>query len=418
MKIFALQITIIIIFPNNWHDPLKNHRCQFIRDKSMKTIFLPLIFVANLSNAQQACNELLKHGIVDRVREQKIDNRSTVIQNQICAAYNSYKSDAKSGGIKANYEVFGGSANYSGTQIESVGKVMCESNFSDSASKALLETSSDKINPDAVGAWRICAEQYADGLRAETDFRNDNGTVAISLRYVVPSGSKSYPEFSGVVVSPSMAFTCKGPLAKAKDGTKFSTDSIGMLCERNMAYKESTLADGSVILVSPATISVITTAGTITRHVAAVFKSPPPVPQRLGDVVASLLSEASFREINGRGWVLADGRAVPGTQYEKIVAAKVPDLRGIYLRGKNYERDKASGNADGDLPIGAFQKFEIIKHSHSTVQMIFDNNVDGVDSAKQNSYEHHNEDRQTGEYGGNEVRPNSVTINYFVKVDA
>lgn len=377
--------------------------------------FLMLI-ITQPAFAAESCNALLQHGIMERVREQQIDNRTQIIQNQICDVYNRFKSDTKSAGASGNYGGFGGSASYSSGQIESIGKVMCESNFSDSASKALVETASEKISADAISAWRVCNQQYADGLRAETDFRNDNGAVSISLRYILPANG-NYPKFSGYQVSPQDSFKCSGPLAKAKDGTDFTSSEIAMLCERNTVSKETVAPDGSVILIGPATISIMTTAGTITRHVAPVFKSPRPLPQRLGDVVSSLLDEGNFLKINGRGWVLADGRPVPNTQYAKIVGPKVPDLRGIFLRGKNYTRDKASGNADGDLPLGAFQNFEIIKHSHSTIQMVGNNEIDGVDSTTTHSGEHHNDAKQTGEYGGNEVRPNNVTVNYFIKVD-
>jgi hypothetical protein len=49
--------------------------------------------------------------------------------------------------------------------------------------------------------------------------------------------------------------------------------------------------------------------------------------------------------------------------------------------------------------------------------MIGDNSVDGVDSVVEHSGEHHNEGRQTGEFGGDEVRPNSITVNFFIRVD-
>jgi len=375
-----------------------------------------IVFFSSAAYATDSCNALLRHGITERFREQRIDNRSSKIQSELCDAYNSYKSDSQSGGAKASYGAFGGSASFSRSQIESVGKLMCESNLSDSASNAVLETSSDKISQDALTAWRMCNDQSKDGLRAETDFRNDNGTVSISVRYTLPVATDKYPAFSGFVVFPKDSYKCEGALSKMKDGAKFSSNEVAMLCERNTAIKETTTADGQVLLLPAASISVQTTAGTITRHVAPLYKNPPALPQRLGDIVSSMLDEGTFISVNGNGWVLADGRPVSGTDYAKLVSPTVPDLRGVYLRGKNYSRDKAKGNADGDLAPGTFQAFEVIRHSHATVQMIGDNNVDGVDSITTHSGDHHNEPRQTGEFGGNEVRPNSVTVNFFIRV--
>ena len=144
---------------------------------------------------------------------------------------------------------------------------------------------------------------------------------------------------------------------------------------------------------------------------------PLPPPPRLGEVVASMLDATQFAQVNGSGWVLADGRAVPDTVYARMVAPNVPDMRGIYLRGRSYGRESRTGNAEGDLPVGTYQSDLIARHAHSTVQMIGNNAIDGVDSTTIHSGEHHNEARLTGEFGGDETRPRSVTVNYFIRVD-
>lgn len=141
-----------------------------------------------------------------------------------------------------------------------------------------------------------------------------------------------------------------------------------------------------------------------------------PPPPRLGEVVASMLDATQFTEVNGSGWVLADGRAVPDTLYAKMVSPNVPDMRGVYLRGKNYGRESLTGNPEGDLPVGTYQADQMARHAHSTIQMIGDNNIDGVDSSGVHTGDHHNEPRQTGEFGGNETRPKSVTVNFFIRV--
>ena len=141
-------------------------------------------------------------------------------------------------------------------------------------------------------------------------------------------------------------------------------------------------------------------------------------PLRLGEVVASMLQPAQFLLVYGPGWVIADGSSVHGTIYETWVGPTVPDLRGVFLRGRNYDRDLATGNAEGDLTPGTFQAFQLARHAHATVQMIHDDAVDGVDSTVTHSGEHHNEARDTGAYGGDEVRPNSVTVNFYIQVGA
>ena len=49
---------------------------------------------------------------------------------------------------------------------------------------------------------------------------------------------------------------------------------------------------------------------------------------------------------------------------------------------------------------------ELPSHTHEVIQMIADNNVDGVDSKVVNSNEHHNEPRRSGSAGGNQPHNN------------
>jgi hypothetical protein len=83
----------------------------------------------------------------------------------------------------------------------------------------------------------------------------------------------------------------------------------------------------------------------------------PPVPAspNIGDIVTSTLSEPQFLSIHGAGWVLADGREVPGTKYASSVSPKVPDLRGMFLRGINAGRSDQYADPDGDRTAGSIQ---------------------------------------------------------------
>ena len=139
----------------------------------------------------------------------------------------------------------------------------------------------------------------------------------------------------------------------------------------------------------------------------------------VGDITASMLSEVQFsQQPDGGRWVLADGRTVSGTRYAAITGKQnAPDLRGVYLRGRNFSRDRSTGNADGDLDLGTHQRFQNAAHSHGYIWMKPDNEVDGVDSTTTHSFEHRNEPNSTAMSGGNEARPNSVTVNYFIRVN-
>lgn len=139
----------------------------------------------------------------------------------------------------------------------------------------------------------------------------------------------------------------------------------------------------------------------------------------VGSVVATMLERDLFLEKNGSHWALADGGIAPSpSEYLDLIGPILPDLRGVFLRGRNYDRDPAVGNADGDVPTGTYQAFALASHTHGYVMMVGNDQIDGVDSTVLESGDHHNEPRQTDPTGGTEVRPNNVTVNFFVCVNS
>ena len=166
-------------------------------------------------------------------------------------------------------------------------------------------------------------------------------------------------------------------------------------------------------------LSAIIALGAIGWASFPLTAQPVPSLTHVGDITASMLSEVQFRQQpDGGRWVLADGRTVSGTRYAAITGKQnAPDLRGVYLRGRNFSRDRSTGNADGDLDLGTHQRFQNAAHSHGYTWMKPDNSIDGVDSTAFPSGEHHNEVTNTAVSGGSEARPNSVTINYFIRVN-
>lgn len=81
-------------------------------------------------------------------------------------------------------------------------------------------------------------------------------------------------------------------------------------------------------------------------------------PSPVGSIAESMLTEAQFQALNGTGWVLADGRSVVGSMYAMATGfTTIPDLRGVFRRGKNNGR--ADGNQDpaGERSLGAFQGY-------------------------------------------------------------
>lgn len=137
------------------------------------------------------------------------------------------------------------------------------------------------------------------------------------------------------------------------------------------------------------------------------------------------------------GWLVCDGAAISRTKYAKLYQVmgdihgrgdatttfNLPDYRGRFLRGvdSGAGRDPdasrriaaSAGGLTGDN-VGSVQSDDVRSHDHDTVQMIYDNNVDGVDSATTHSDEHHNESRRTGAWGGNETRPINANVYWLL----
>jgi microcystin-dependent protein len=123
------------------------------------------------------------------------------------------------------------------------------------------------------------------------------------------------------------------------------------------------------------------------------------------------------------GWLECNGAFVSTAAYSALFAAigytyggsgiqfKLPDLRGEFIRGWDNGR-----GVDPNRVLGSFQDDIFKSHTHTTVQMIGDNAVDGVDSTTRFSGDHHNQARNTGATGGSETRPRNVAMIYCIKI--
>ena len=87
----------------------------------------------------------------------------------------------------------------------------------------------------------------------------------------------------------------------------------------------------------------------------------------VGSIVSSLLDEANFYATKSNSfWVLCDGRNVAGSQYQTVTGnANVPDMRGLFLRGKNNgQAFPTGGNPNADEPLGTYEPGSFQSHTH------------------------------------------------------
>jgi microcystin-dependent protein len=144
----------------------------------------------------------------------------------------------------------------------------------------------------------------------------------------------------------------------------------------------------------------------------------------VGEIVSCNLTEAQFQAVMGTGWILCDGRDVTGSAFAQLFSSTVlPDLRGMFLRGKQNNRADIFGNASGDLPLGTFQTDQLASHSHATTQTgqnlasFSSTNQCGTGSTYADITGPSNMSATIQNAGGNETRVLNSTTNFFIRVN-
>ena len=92
--------------------------------------------------------------------------------------------------------------------------------------------------------------------------------------------------------------------------------------------------------------------------------------------------------------------------------------RTIIGVGKGRETSERRYREEGGKEAHALTVEELPAHTHEVIQMIGDNNVDGVDSTVTHSGEHHNEPRRSGPAGGGQshsIMPPFIALKYCKK---
>lgn len=149
----------------------------------------------------------------------------------------------------------------------------------------------------------------------------------------------------------------------------------------------------------------------------------------VGSIIPSMLNVSEFAKEAGdpptfdlgtSKWTLADGKSVSGTHYAELTGnAPLPDLRGVFLRGKNNGRQDNRGNPD-ELSLGDFQDDQFQDHVHEynrggntrdgTELYAFPANTNGGIARAPTNY-------ITQGKHGSETRPRNVTVNYYIRVN-
>lgn len=151
----------------------------------------------------------------------------------------------------------------------------------------------------------------------------------------------------------------------------------------------------------------------------------------VGTVIPSMVQPHVFLSTNsGKLWLPSDGRSVPKTSlYYKLTGqAKLPDLRGMFLRGVN-QFEKGAPRKDGrEDPVenrqpGSYQSDEFKTHNHTANMEIGGEPTNGGAQAQEAAGAHgrvgtmYTSSGLINSRGGEETRPKNVAVYYYVKIN-
>jgi hypothetical protein len=277
------------------------------------------------------------------------------------------------------------------------------------------------IDPNFALMYQTCVAATGQNLKLKlepTDASNQSITVTAS--YLSPGGAR--PKVTDVDFDPA-AIEVKGSLKDAADRDA-ALDGFLTLRAVRKDIKDTPFKYGNDMLLARShQMTIAFENGAITINFPEIRPTPPPITLTtgIGEIVASMLSEAQFKDAygkNGEKWELAQGQEAPAdSKYRLFVGERLPDLRGVFLRGKNHGRETTTGNPEGELNVGDYRKDELGAHAHGLTQLGIGGNESNDPSDNVRARFRNPVPKTTDSFGGQETRPRNVTVNYFIRVD-
>jgi hypothetical protein len=401
--------------------------------------------VATAASAQDdPCGGLLAHGMYDFFVETRSASSYAQAKRGICEQYNSHKQKKAGGSASASYGLFDGSLSMSAEELETVGRAMCEGSESQSANDSMLSTSKRVINSAAVNAYTACRALANQNLIARTTYVEDDlgvKEIILNVHYQGAVGDSMVPSRQvNSIEYDTTHFTCTtGDLKTAFDGAKgkpliLSNQVRTLRCVRTIPKTPLEEAERR-LWAKAGSITIGTSAGGIVRTVGAIFAENPDFRLNVGEIVASLLTEAQFKDSYGEGWVLADGREVAASAYARLTGRKsVPNLQNRLLRGIRTDDALAVAAGSDDVTLSVEH---LPAHTHATPLRLAGEDFPGQATFDINSEagkSHYAPNTRNGNTGNNwswrgsrtgpegqgkalTFNPSNVGVNFFIKVN-
>lgn len=403
--------------------------------------------IASISFGQTTnnCDAIILHGLRNISVSMGSDVLTSRTYSNNCHKDFSTLTDEQIGA--AEIEAFGyvkGTINYSRKQRETALTEWCKTNENEVQFYSSKIAESNLIYGRAYDAYEKCIELQTDKIQFDYQPSEDYMTINISMRYNDPSsGNGIY--LTGVEAE---GFEYKIRYVNREDKiseiSKLPEDSPVFInnLATNIIFKRNkpdsvVFENESYLKLNRGTITIQTSGKSISLFYPEEIKSQIPnfyklqdqINQKtqeygiggIGSIEASLLTEGEFKKLynsNGQEWVLAKGQKISENSRYFILTKKdtLPDMRGMFLRGKNYDRKPEDGNVDKDLELGKIQKealnlsFNILGPTRNGYKTL--NNSGSGDDVRID-FDFKNEEKMFG----NETRPKNVTVNYFIRIN-
>lgn len=227
--------------------------------------------------AEDPCVALLQHGLYDEYQSFSSGSAYAFFNNEMCSAYSSYKQSSSATKASGAYGMFSGSLSLTGSQLEAIGSLLCESTTQVTDVRNRETVYRQVLNPKALDVFDSCVQQTSDGLLVDT-VRSDQDHLSVTVRYRSPAGGNETRIINSVQWDSKME--CKGPLSQAKTMT-LTNSQVGMQCTRIGELQTPVEKGGVAVYHDGGTITVFTTAGTVVRSVGPKTRPSTPLEARV-----------------------------------------------------------------------------------------------------------------------------------------
>ncbi|KPA16186.1 tail fiber protein [Candidatus Magnetomorum sp. HK-1] len=145
----------------------------------------------------------------------------------------------------------------------------------------------------------------------------------------------------------------------------------------------------------------------------------------VGTIISSMVPPKKFfKKYSEKKWRTANGDTIPSFfEYVAITGnKKLPDLRGMFLRGLNLDRNDGNQDPEGNKRTpGSYQRDELKNHIHglnwwASGGMKLPNRYPGINNSY-NPKPNQGSINGVTPYGGAETRPKNVSIYWYIKIN-